>query len=166
MTDKFTQKTMEAVQTAHRIAVENQNMQIAPEHIVYALVDQNGGLIGSLLNKVGIDTDRLAAALDAVIEGFPKVSGSGREPDKVYISPETDKILALAEKLAQKNGDAYVSVEHIMLAVLQNPTAKLKEIFRQFHITKESFAKELDQVKAGQKVTSDNPEETYDALNK
>ncbi len=166
MTDKFTQKTMEAIQTAHRIAIENQNMQIMPEHIVYALVDQNGGLIGSLLNKMGIDTDKLAAAVDAGIEGLPKVSGSGREPDKVYISPETDKVLASAEKIAQKNGDEYVSVEHIMLAILQNPTAKLKEVFRQFNITKESFAKELDKVKAGQKVTSDNPEGTYDALNK
>ncbi len=166
MTDKFTQKTMEAIQTAHRIAIENQNMQIMPEHIVYALVDQNGGLIGSLLNKMGIDTDKLAAAVDAGIEGLPKVSGSGREPDKVYISPETDKVLASAEKLAQKNGDEYVSVEHIMLAILQNPTAKLKEVFRQFNITKENFAKELDKVKAGQKVTSDNPEGTYDALNK
>ncbi len=166
MTDKFTQKTMEAIQTAHRIAVENQNMQITPEHIVYALVDQNGGLIGSLLNKMAVDVDKFTAALDTVIEGLPKVSGSGREPDKVYISPETDKVLAAAEKLAQKNGDEYVSVEHIMLAVLQNPTAKLKDVFRQFNVTRETFAKELDKVKAGQKVTSDNPEGTYDALNK
>ena len=166
MTDKFTQKTMEAIQTAHRIAVENQNMHITPEHIVYALVDQNGGLIGSLLNKMAVDVDKFTAALDTVIEGLPKVSGSGREPDKVYISPETDKVLAAAEKLAQKNGDEYVSVEHIMLAVLQNPTAKLKDVFRQFNVTRETFAKELDKVKAGQKVTSDNPEATYDTLNK
>ena len=99
---KFTQKSLEAINQAQNIALENQNMQIMPEHIVYALVDQNGGLIGSLLNKMGIDTDKLAAAVDAGIEGLPKVSGSGREPDKVYISQETDKILASAEKLAQE----------------------------------------------------------------
>ncbi len=166
MTDKFTQKTMEAIQNAQRMAVENQNMQIAPEHLMYALADDDGGLIHSLLSKTGVDCDRLVSRLDEVINGLPKVTGSGREPDKVYISPETDKVLAKAESFAKKNGDEYVSVEHIMLGLLEEPTAKLKEIFREFAITKADFIKEVEKVKAGQKVTSDNPEGTYDALNK
>ena len=85
MTDKFTQKTLEALQSAQGMAIENENMQIAPEHLVYALADQDGGLIGSLLGKMGVDTDRFLASVDEAVANLPKVSGSGREPDKVYI---------------------------------------------------------------------------------
>ena len=130
MTDKLTQKTLEALRNAQGMAIENDNMQIMPEHIVYALADQDGGLIASLLGKLGIDADRFLASVDKVISELPKVSGSGREPDKVYISKETDKILNDAEKLAKKNKDEYVSVEHIMMACISNPTAKLKDVFR------------------------------------
>ncbi|MFR1518155.1 MAG: ATP-dependent chaperone ClpB [Clostridia bacterium] len=165
MTDKFTQKTLDALQKAQGMAIENENMQIMPEHLVYALADQDGGLIGSLLGKIGVDTDRFLAAVDEAIASLPKVSGSGREPDKVYISRETDKILAEAEKLAKKNQDEYVSVEHLMLAILAFPTPKLKDIFRQYQITKENFTAELGKVKTN-RVTGDNPENTYDALNK
>ena len=114
MTDKFTQKTLEAIRNAQSMAIENENMQIMPEHLVYALVDQDGGLIGSLLEKCGVDTDRFLAAVDNVISNLPKVSGSGREPDKVYISKETDKVLNEAEKIAKKNKDEYV-LEHKQL---------------------------------------------------
>ena len=165
MTDKLTQKTLEALRNAQGMAIENDNMQIMPEHIVYALADQDGGLIASLLGKLGIDADRFLASVDKVISELPKVSGSGREPDKVYISKETDKILNDAEKLAKKNKDEYVSVEHIMMACISNPTAKLKDVFRQYGLTKESFEQELNKVKTN-RVTGDNPEETYDALNK
>lgn len=165
MTDKFTQKTLDALQNAQGMAIENQNMQIMPEHLAYALADQDGGLIGSLLGRMNVNTDQLLAALDEAIAALPKVSGSGREPDKVYISQETDKILAEAEKAAKKNQDEYVSVEHIMLAILTYPTAKLKEIFKRFNITKENFSAELSKVKTN-RVTGDNPESTYDALNK
>ncbi len=165
MTDKFTQKTLDALQSAQGMAIENENMQVAPEHIVYALADQDGGLIGSLLGKLGVDPDRFLASVDEAVGSLPKVSGSGREPDKVYISKETDKVLAEAEKLAKKNQDEYVSVEHVMLAVLTYPTAKLKEIFRQYNITKENFTAALRKVKTN-RVTGDNPESTYDALNK
>ena len=102
MTDKFTQKTLEALQSAQGMAIENENMQIAPEHLVYALADQDGGLIGSLLGKMGVDTDRFLASVDDAVANLPKVSGSGREPDKVYISRETEKILSEAEKAAKK----------------------------------------------------------------
>lgn len=165
MTDKLTQKTLEALRNAQGMAIENDNIQIMPEHIVYALADQDGGLIGTLLGKIGVDTDRFLAAVDKAVSELPKVSGSGREPDKVYISKETDKILSEAEKIAKKNKDEYISVEHIMLACISEPTAKLKEIFKQHNITKEAFEKELSKVKTN-RVTGDNPEETYDALNK
>ena len=105
MTDKFTQKTLDALQNAQKMAIENENMQIAPEHLVYALVDQDGGLIGSLLGKLGVDVDRFLSSVDEAVRALPKVSGSGREPDKVYISRETDKILTEAERLARKNQD-------------------------------------------------------------
>lgn len=82
MTDKFTQKTLEALQSAQGMAIENENMQIAPEHLVYALADQDGGLIGSLLGKMGVDTDRFLASVDEAVANLPKVSGSGREPDQ------------------------------------------------------------------------------------
>ncbi len=166
MTDKFTQKAIEALQNAQKMAIESDNMQIAPEHLMYSLADQDGGLIQSLLSKMGVETDKFISKLDGIINSFPKVTGSGREPEKVYISPETDKILAKAEDFAKKNGDSYVSVEHIMLGIITLPTQKLKELFKEFNITEKEFKQELDKVKAGQKVTSDNPEGTYDALNK
>ena len=97
---KFTKKALEAVQNAQSIAIENQNMQIMPEHLLYALVDQEGGLIPGLLKKSGADTDNLLALIDSAISKIPAVSGSGREPDKIYISPVTDKIFAEAERLA------------------------------------------------------------------
>ena len=147
------------------MAIENENMQIMPEHIVYALADQDGGLIGNLLSKCGVDVDKFLASVDKAISELPKVSGSGRDPDRVYVSKETDKILNDAEKLAKKNKDEYISVEHIMSACIANPTGKLKDIFRQYDISKENFEKELAEVKTN-RVTGDNPEETYDALNK
>lgn len=164
MTDKLTQKTLEVLRNAQGMAIENENMQIMPEHIVYSLADQDGGLVGSILSKCGVDTDKFLASVDKAISELPKVSGD-REPDKIYISKETDKILNEAEKIAKKNKDEYISVEHIMSACIANPTSKLKEIFRLFSITKELFEQELSKVKTN-RVTGDNPEETYDALNK
>ena len=107
MTDKLTQKTLEAIKNAQGMAIENENMQIMPEHIVYALADQDGGLIGNLLSKCGVDVDKFLASVDKAISELPKVSGSGRDPDRVYVSKETDKILNDAEKLAKKNKDEY-----------------------------------------------------------
>ncbi len=166
MTDKFTKKALEALQDAQQRAISNQNMQIAPEHLFASLIEQENGLIGSIFEKMSIPVDRLASSLNEIITEMPKVSGSGREPDKVYISPETDKILSEAEKSAKQNGDEYISVEHIMLGIFKFSTPKLKELFKKFGISTEAFKKELDTVKAGQKVTSDNPEETYEALKK
>ena len=162
---KFTKKALESVQAAQSIAIENQNMQIMPEHLLYALVDQEGGLIPQLLKKSGVDTDNMLALLDSAIGKIPAVSGSGREPDKIYISPITDKIFNEAERLANSMRDEYVSVEHIMLAVFDHATDEIKNIFRTLGITKDSFLSELKKVKTD-RVTSDEPENTYDALSK
>ena len=162
---KFTKKALEAVNAAQSIAIENQNMQIMPEHLLYALVDQDGGLIPQLLKKTGVDTDNLLALLDGAISKIPAVSGSGREPDKIYISPVTDKIFNEAERLANSMRDEYVSVEHIMLAIFDHATDEIKNIFRSLGITKDGFLSELKKVKTD-RVTSDEPENTYDALNK
>ena len=162
---KLTKKALEAVQSAQSIAIENQNMQIMPEHLLYALVDQEGGLIPQLLKKSGIDTDNLLALLDGAISKIPAVSGSGREPDKIYISPVTDKIFNEAERLANSMRDEYVSVEHLMLAIFDYATDEIKNIFRSLGITKDGFLTELKKVKTD-RVTSDEPENTYDALSK
>ena len=162
---KFTKKALEALGSAQSIAIENQNMQVMPEHLLYALVDQDGGLIPGLLKKTGTDTDKLLAMLDSAIGKMPAVSGSGREPDKIYISPVTDKILSGAERLASSQGDEYVSVEHVMLSLFDHATEEIKNIFRALGVTKSAFLAELKKVKTD-RVTSDEPENTYDALNK
>ena len=161
----FTQKSIEALESARSIALENNSMQICPEHLLYALVDQDGGLIGSLLTKMQVDTDAFLASLDAVISAFPAVTGSGREPDKIYVSPETDRLLNAAAKQSKADKDEYVSVEHLMKAIFDNKTAKIAELFRQYGITRDAFDKCLSAVKSAP-VTSDNPEGTYDALAK
>lgn len=162
---KLTKKALEAVTSAQNIAIENQNMQIMPEHLLYALTDQEGGLIPSLLKKTGVDTDRLLTLLDTAISKIPAVSGSGREPDKIYISPVTDKIFAQAERLADNMKDEFISVEHIMLSIFDYATDAIGNIFRTLSITKESFLEELKKVKSN-RITSDEPESTYDALSK
>ena len=162
---KLTKKALEAVQSAQSIAIENQNMEILPQHLLYALVDQEGGLIPQLLKKSGVDTDNMLALLDGAITKIPAVSGSGREPDKIYISPVTDKIFNEAERLANSMRDEYISVEHLMLALFDHATDEIKNIFRTLGITKDGFLTQLKKVKTD-RVTSDEPENTYDALSK
>ena len=162
---KFTKKALEAINSSQSIAIENQNIQIMPEHLLYALVDQEGGLIPQLFKKMGVDTDNFLALLDGAIGRIPAVSGSGREPDKIYISPVTDKIFNEAERLAGSMRDEYVSVEHVMLAIFDHATDEIKNIFRSLGITKDAFLSELKKVKTD-RVTSDEPENTYDALGK
>ena len=157
----FTQKTLEAVQTAQAMAQENRNNYIMPEHLLYALVDQDGGLIPSLLGRMGVDCNLLLSELDAVISGFPKV-GPGAD---VYLSPETNRIITAAEKAAKSMGDEYTSVEHLMIGIFASPTAAIKRIFDSHGITKSGFSAELSKVKTSP-VTGDNPESTYDALAK
>ena len=160
--DKFTQKTIETIQTAQSMAQENGNQYLTPEHLLYALVDADGGLIGTLLGRMGVDCNAVLSELDTAIDQLPKVSGGSGE---VYASPETSKIFNFAEREAKSGGDAYVSVEHLMLGIFANETAAIKRIFSAHGITKAGFVAELKKVKTGP-VTSDNPEDTYDALKK
>ena len=157
----YTQKTIEAIQTAQSMAQENNNSYITPEHLLYALVDQDGGLIPSLLGKMGVDCNGLLSELDSEISALPKVSGN----PEVYISNETSRVISAAEKAAKSMGDEYMSVEHLMIGIFAAPTPAIKRIFSAHGITKNAFTTELSKVKTAP-VTGDNPESTYDALNK
>lgn len=163
--NKLTQKALEALQSAQNIAIENNNVQIMPEHLLYALIDQQNGLIGQLIKKMGKSPDALLSGLDALISKIPAVSGSGREPDKVYVAPLTDKILTAAERLAKSMNDDYTSVEHIMLCIFDYADDGIKSLFRERGITKDDFVTQLNKVKTD-RITSDNPENTYDVLSK
>ncbi len=162
---KLTKKTIEVVQKAQSLDIEKQNAQIMPEHLAYALAAQEQGLIAQLFQKMGVDTQSLLTQLSAAIARLPAVSGSGREPDKIYVAPATDQIFAQAEKLADGLKDEYISVEHIQLALFDYATEGIGKIYRSCGVTKEGFLAELKKVKTS-RVTSDEPEETYDALNK
>ena len=157
----YTQKSLEAVQTAQAMAQENRNNYIAPEHLLYALVDQDGGLIPSLLGKMGVDCNAVLAELDTAIAQLPKVGQSG----EVYLSAETNRILNAAEKAAKSMGDEYTSVEHLMIGLFAGATPAIKRVFADHGITKSAFTNELSKVKTSP-VTGDNPESTYDALAK
>ena len=152
--EKYTQKTLDAVKTAQSMAQENGNQYLTPEHLLYALVDQDGGLIASLFGKMGVDCDGLLSELDTLIRRLPKVSGGSGE---VYASPETGKILNLAEKTAEKLHDDYISVEHLMLAIFSEGTSDVKQLLQSHGITRSRFTDELSKVKTAP-VTSDNPE--------
>ena len=164
--EKYTQKSLEAVREAQELVIRNQNMQIDQQHLLYALVNQEGGLIAQMLKKLRIDPAKLLAACDREIQRIPKVSGPGREADKVYISQSVDAALVEAEQQAQYMKDEFVSVEHIMLALIEKPNGPVKAIFNEFGITRDAFLAQLQKVRGNTRVTSDNPEDTYDALKK
>ena len=157
----YTQKTIEAVQTAQAMAEENHNNYIMPEHLLYALADQDGGLIPSLFTKMGVDCNALLAELDSAIAQLPKVGGQ----TQVYLSSEADRVIKAGEKAAKSMGDEYLSVEHLMLGIFAAATPAIKRIFADHGITKGAFSSELAKVKTAP-VTGDNPESTYDALAK
>ena len=164
-TEKFTQKTAEALRSAQSISVDHGNAEIAPEHLCYALIAQEEGLIGSVLKKNGTDVSALLADIEALINRLPSVSGRGADPEKIYVSSSVERTLNAAEKLAAGLKDEYVSVEHVMLALFDNAPEQLKNVLRARGVTKESFTEELKKVKTS-RVTSDNPESSYDALSK
>ena len=163
---KLTQNALEAVQAAQALATEYQNMQIEEQHLACALLSQQNGLIAQLLRKMNVDTDAMLAQLTRSVEKLPKVSGPGRPMDKIYVSSDVDRVLNEAERQAEHMKDEYVSVEHLMLSLIENPNSDLKEIFRVFGVDKNKFMEALATVRGSSRVTSDNPEETYDALKK
>ena len=159
--EKFTQKSLDAVRTAKSMAEENRNNYITPEHLLYALVDQDGGLIPSLLGKMKVDCNAVLSELDTAIAALPKVGNVS----EAYLSPECDRAINAAEKAAKSMGDEYISVEHLMIGIFAAATPAIKRIFSDHGITKTAFTEALSKVKTGP-VTGDNPESTYDALAK
>ena len=164
--EQMTQKTREALQAAQRIAVEYSNNAVEQEHLLAALAQQQDGLIPQLLQTLGIDANAFAQAALQKVEALPRVTGSGRDPEKIYISNDLDRALNAAEQQAKQMKDEYISVEHVFLGILQRPGKAASEIFKTFGITIEKFMKQLSTVRGNQRVTSDNPEDTYNALKK
>ena len=164
--NQFTQKTIEALQNAQRLAVEYSNQAVEQEHLLAALAQQQDGLIPQLLQAMGVDANAFANAAIEKVAALPRVTGSGRDPEKVYISGDLDRALNAAEAQARQMKDEYISVEHVFLGIVQRPGRAAGELFKQFGITAEKFMQQLSTVRGNQRVTSDNPEETYNALKK
>ena len=162
---KFTQKSLEAIQDAQTIATQNQNSQIEQEHLLLALLEQEDSLIKELLKKIGI-SENFENELRGNIERFPKMTGGARKTDSIYISQDVDLVLSASEKIADKMKDEYISVEHIMLAIFDNANRNIKDLFKKYNLNKNDFLKALSNVRGNTRVTSDNPESTYDVLKK
>ena len=160
--NKFTQKSMEAVQNCEKLAYEYGNQQIEQEHLFYSLLTLDDSLILKLLTKMGISKELITNEAQQKLAGLPKVSGSSQ----VYISNDLNKVLINAEDESKAMGDEYVSVEHIFLSMLKHADRTMKELFRQYGITRDTFLQALSTVRGNQRVVSDNPEATYDTLEK
>ncbi len=163
---KFTQKSIEAISEAQSIAMRNSNQAVDEEHLMQALLMQENGFIPQLFIKMGIDAKTAAEKFSRAVDSIPKVQVGGRQADSVYVSRELDKALAEAELTAQRMKDEYVSVEHIVLSIIDNPNKAVERIFKDLGITKQKFLQVLQQTRGNAQVTSQNPEETYDVLKK
>ncbi|MGN1383975.1 MAG: ATP-dependent chaperone ClpB [Clostridia bacterium] len=162
---KFTQKSIEAIQKAQSLVIENENSQIEQEHLLYALLIGENSLIKELLKKMNVG-EEFERAVKNEIDNKPRMHSEARQMEQVYISRDVDEALADAENTADKMKDEYISVEHIMLGLIDKANSKLKQLFKTFNIDKNNFLKVLLEVRGNTRVTSDNPEETYDALKK
>ena len=162
---KFTQKSIEAIQKAQSLVIENENSQIEQEHLLYALLIGENSLIKELLKKMNVG-EEFERAVKNEIDNKPRMHSEARQMEQVYISRDVDEALTDAENTADKMKDEYVSVEHIMLGLIDKANSKLKQLFKTFNIDKNNFLKVLLEVRGNTRVTSDNPEETYDALKK
>ncbi len=164
--NKLTQRSLEAVQSAQSIAVSHNNQQVDQEHLCAALLGQVDSLIKSLIERMGSDAEGFAGAVGAAIARLPQVTGSSREADRIYVTQDLDKALNKAEEIAIHMKDEYVSVEHLFLGMMEQPNSAMRELFSRYNIKKNDFLKALEEVRGGARVTTDNPEDTYDALNK
>ena len=166
MNQNFTQKSMEAIRTAQETATDHGHVQIEPIHILYALLTQDSSLIAALLGRMGVDTSSMEKACEAAMSKISSVSGPGREADKVYISQATDRLMNDSAKQAKSMNDEYISVEHLFLALLDCRDYAVQDVLRNYAITKDAFLKVLMDVRGNTRVTTDTPEETYEALKK
>ena len=164
--DRYTQKSLEAVRGAQSLAAEHQNQQIEQAHLLLALLEQESGLIPQLLKKMDVSTESFEAATRAAVEKLPSVTGSGRDADHFYISRGMDALFAEAEQTAKSMRDEYVSVEHLFLAMLKKADDTVKPLFSDYNIRQEAALKALQSVRGSARVTTDNPEQTYEALEK
>ncbi|MBR5817419.1 MAG: type VI secretion system ATPase TssH, partial [Clostridia bacterium] len=163
---KFTQKSLEALNLAQSISAEMGNPQIDCEHLLVSLLEQENGLISELIKKAELVPDAMAKEARRLVESLPKVSSGAREVGKIYVSSDLDRVLSDAEGRASKMGDEYVSVEHLMLSLIEIGNKSVKELFRVWRLDREKFLSALSSVRKNVRVESDNPEETYDALKK
>ena len=164
--NQFTQKSLEAVQAAQTLATEYGNQQIEQVHLLCALVEQEGGFVPQLLTHMGVTVESLDAALRHEVEKLPKVSGSGRRADQVYISSGVDQAMNAALEVATSMKDEYVSVEHLLLALMDKADSTIKPTLTTYRLEREKVMQALAALRGNQRVTSDNPEETYEALKK
>ena len=164
--NQLTQKSLAAIQGAQSLAQQYGQQQIEQQHLLLALVADQEGFIPQLLTAMGMTVPSFLAAVQAEVNKLPKVSGGGREADKVYVAQDVDRALNAAEETAKSMKDEYISVEHLFLGLLDSANSALKELFRTYNVTKEKVMQALASVRGNQRVTSDNPEETYGALKK
>ena len=162
--EKLTQKSLEAIQSAQDLSVSYQNNCVEQMHLLYALLNDEGGLVPQIFTKMGIDANGLKTAALKFVEGMPRVTGSGR--GDVYASRELNEAFTNAEKQAERMKDEYISVEHLLLALIDVPDSDVKGIFKSFNVDKNALLKALQEIRGNQRVTSQNPEETYDVLKK
>ncbi len=164
--NKLTQKSTEAVQTAQDVSVSYQNNCVEQMHLLYALLSDEGGLIPQILTKMNVDASGMKQAALKFIEGMSRVSGGGREAGKIYISSDLDKALAEAEKQAERMKDDYVSVEHLLLGLVEKADSGVASLLKSFGVDEKKLLKALQEIRGNQRVTSQSPEETYDVLKK
>mgnify|MGYP004455855865 FL=1 len=165
-TQKLTQKSIEAIQSAQSLAVSRSNQQIDQLHLLLALLTQQDGLIPQLIQSMGIDERAMTEETERCVDALPKVTGSGRRADEVYVTVDVDKALTEAEEQAKHMGDEYVSVEHLFLGLIDKAREKAKDILTSFGVTRDKFLAALKSVRGNARVTGDNPESTYDVLKK
>ena len=165
-TQKLTQKSIEAIQSAQSLAVSRSNQQIDQLHLLLALLTQQNGLIPQLIQSMGIDERAMTEETERCTDALPKVTGSGRRADEVYVTVDVDKALTEAEEQAKHMGDEYVSVEHLFLGLIDKAREKAKDILTSFGVTRDKFLAALKSVRGNARVTGDNPESTYDVLKK
>lgn len=163
---RFTQKSIEAISKAQEIVIQNQNAQVEQEHILLALLEQEDSLIKELLKKMNVNVESLETEVKRKINNKAKMTGGARNSEGIYVAQDVDEMLVDAENIANKMKDDYVSVEHIMISMFDKANKEVKNIFKTFNIEKEEFLKVLKNVRGNVRITTDNPESTYDSLSK